>query len=182
MHLLLGHRMSYRIKNWMSVFSALMKSLCQRQNVLATDTSRKRGRKDFVSPKLVAALDRCQLSIRDSVYIIQATVEALGFSTDEHPIDKSSIQMIQSQMMARAKDIKSDFQDHVPDVSTVHWDGKLLPGLNVRSPKEERLRSLIIWKKELLLAVPKLDSSSGKLKPRSFWMRCMIGTSMIKCK
>ena len=39
--------------------------------------------------------------------------------------------------MARAKHIKTDFQDHVPDVITVHWDGKLLQGLNVRSPKEE---------------------------------------------
>ena len=89
-------------------------------------------------PKLVAALDRCQLSIRDSIYIIQATVEALDVSTDEHPINKSSIQRIQSQMrMARAKDMKTDFQDCVPDVITVHWDGKLLPGLDIISPKEE---------------------------------------------
>ena len=128
--------MSYHIRNWMSVFSAMMKSLCQRhQTLLGTDTSRKKGRKDFVSPKLVAALDRCKLGIRGSVYIIQARVEALGFSTDEHPINKSSIQRIQSQMrMARAKDIKTDFQDRVPDVITVHWDCKLLPGLDVRSP------------------------------------------------
>ena len=79
-------------------------SLPETSNIVATDTSRKRRRKDFVSPKLVAALDRCQLSIRDSVYIIQATVEVLGFSTDEHPINKSSIQRIQSQMrMTRAR-------------------------------------------------------------------------------
>ena len=60
-------------------------------------------------------------------------MEALGFSIDEHPINKSSIQRIRSDMrMARAKDIKTDFQDRVPDVITVHWDGKLLPGLDVR--------------------------------------------------
>ena len=65
-------------------------------------------------------------------------MEALGFSTDEHPINKSSIQSIRSQMrMEIAKDIKTDFQDRLPDVVTVHWDGKLLPGLDVRSPKEE---------------------------------------------
>ena len=104
-----------------SFHSSDEESLPETSNVVATDTSRKRGRKDFASPKFVAALDRCQLSIRDSVYIFQATVEALGFSTDEHPINKSSIQMIRSQMrMARAKDIKTDFQDHVPDVITVH--------------------------------------------------------------
>ena len=78
LHLLLRHRMSYHIKNWMSVFLALMKSLCQRLQTLEQLTRPgKSGRKDFVSPKLVAALDRCQLSIRDSVYIFQATVEAL---------------------------------------------------------------------------------------------------------
>ena len=81
-----------------SFFSSNEESLPETSSVVATDTSRKRERKDFFSPKLVAALDRCQLSIRDSVYIIQATVEALGFSTDEHPINKSSIQRIRSQM------------------------------------------------------------------------------------
>ena len=71
-------------------------------------------------------------------------MEALSFRTDEHPINKSSIQKIRSQIrMARAKDIKTDFQDRVPDVITVHWDGKLLPGLDVKSPKEERLPVLI---------------------------------------
>ena len=144
-------------------------SLPEISNVVATDRSRKRGRKDFVSLKLAAALDRSQLSIRDSVYSIQATVEALGFSTDEHPINKSSIQRIRSQIrMARAKDIKTDFQDHEPDVITVHWDGKLLSGLDVRSPKEERLLVLISFEeKEQLLSVPKLDSSPGKAQAKA---------------
>ena len=70
--------------------------------------------------------------------------------------------MIRSQMrMTRVKDIKTYFQDRVPDVITVHC--KLLPGLDVRSPKEERLPVLISFEaKKLLPAVPKLDSSSGK--------------------
>lgn len=129
---------------------------------VATETSG--GRKDFISPKLIAALDRCQLSIRDSVYILQAAVEALGLSVDEYPINKSSIQRVRSQMRKeRAEAIKTDFQNHVPDIVTVHWDGKLLPGLDFRSSKEERLPVLISFDdKEQLLAVPKLDSSSGK--------------------
>ena len=88
-------------------------------------------------------------------------MEALGFSTDKHPFNKSSIQTIRSQIrIARAKDIKTDFHYRVPDVITVHFDGKLLPGLDVRSPKEELLPVLISFEeKELLLVVPKLDSS-----------------------
>lgn len=127
-------------------------------------TITKRGRKDFISPKLVAALDRCQLSIRDSVYILQAAVEALGLSCDEFPINKSSIQRIRTQTRKnRAESIRSDFKNNVPEVVTVHWDDKLLPGLDVRSSKEERLPILISFgDKEQLLAVPKLESSSGK--------------------
>ena len=70
--------------------------------------------------------------------------------------------------MARAKDIKTDFQDRVPDVITVHCDGKLLPGLDIRSPKQELLPVLISFEeKELLLAVPKLKSSSGKAQAKA---------------
>ena len=45
---------------------------------------------------ILSSLDRCQLSIRDSVDIFQATVEALGLST--YPINKSSIQVIRTRM------------------------------------------------------------------------------------
>ena len=91
-----SHELSHQELD-VSFLSSDEESLPETSKVVATDTSRKKGRKDFVSPKLVAALDRCQLSIRDSVYIIQAKVEALGFSTDEHPINRSSIQRTRFQ-------------------------------------------------------------------------------------
>lgn len=127
-------------------------------------TSTKRGRKDLITPKLVAALDRCQLSIRDTVYVLQAVIEALDLNSDEFPINKSSIQRIRTQSRKiRAGTIKTDFQNNVPDVVTVHWDGKLLPGLDIRSLKEERLPILVSFDdREQLLAVPKIESSSGK--------------------
>ncbi|GBM34003.1 hypothetical protein AVEN_166436-1 [Araneus ventricosus] len=50
----------------------------QNQDVL------KRGTKNFITPKLVASLDRCQLSVRYSVHIIHAVVEALGHNTEEY--------------------------------------------------------------------------------------------------
>ncbi|GBN63238.1 hypothetical protein AVEN_79665-1 [Araneus ventricosus] len=54
----------------------------QNQDVL------KSGTKTFITPKLVASLDRCQLSVRDSVYVIHAAVEALGHNTEECIINK----------------------------------------------------------------------------------------------
>ena len=68
-----------------------------------------------------SSLDRCQLSIRDSVYIFKATVEALGLSCDDYPTNKSSIHVIRTQMSKdRAESIKPDFHNNVPEVVTVH--------------------------------------------------------------
>lgn len=138
-------------------------STSQSQSVTSLSAT-KRGRTCFITPKLVAVLDRCQLSVRDSVYILQAVVEALGLSCEEFSINKSSIQRIRTQMRKeRAESIKTDFQNNVPEIVTIHWDGKLLPGLNVTGTKEERLPILISFgEKDQLLAVPKLDSSTGK--------------------
>ncbi|KAG8235093.1 hypothetical protein J437_LFUL014425 [Ladona fulva] len=49
-------------------------------------TSRITMRKNVFIPKLVAALDMCQLSMKDSVFIPEATIEALGYNTDEFPV------------------------------------------------------------------------------------------------
>lgn len=127
------------------------------------EAATKRGRKDIITPKLVAALDRCQLSVRDSVYILEATVEALGLSADNFPINKSSIQRIRTKARKiRAEAIKIDFQNNSPEVVTVHWDGKLLPALNQIKCTEERLPIIITFgNKEQILAVPKLKNSSG---------------------
>jgi len=128
-------------------------------------------KKNFITSKLVAALDRCQLSVRDSVFILQATIEALGYNTDEYPISKSTIQRIRTaKRKERAESIKIDFKNKVPDVVTVHWDGKLLPALNARNSKEERLPIVVSFgNKEQLIAVPKLDSSTGREQAHAVW-------------
>lgn len=128
-------------------------------------------KKNFITSKLVAALDRCQLSVRDSVFILQATIEALGYNTDEYPISKSTIQRIRTEKRKeRAKSIKIDFKNEVPDVVTVHWDGKLLPALNARNSKEERLPIVVSFgNKKQLIAVPKLDSSTGREQAHAVW-------------
>lgn len=134
-------------------------------------TSKSVMRKDFITPKLVAALDRCQLSTRDSVFILEATIDALGFNIDEFPISKSSIQRIRTEKRKeRAENIKIDFQNEVPDVVTLHWDGKLLPALSARKSKEERLPIVISYGlKEQLIAVPRLENSTGKEQAQAIW-------------
>lgn len=55
------------------------------------------------------------------MFILQATVEVLGYSTDEYPKNKSSIQRIcTTKRKKRAEAIQIDFKNEVPDVVTVH--------------------------------------------------------------
>ncbi|GBO22534.1 hypothetical protein AVEN_148357-1 [Araneus ventricosus] len=84
-------------------------------------TSKYVMRKHFITPKLVVALDRCQLSMGDSVFKLEATVDALGCNIDEFPISKSSIQRIRTEKRKeREENIKIDFQNKEPDVVTLH--------------------------------------------------------------
>ncbi|GBO40753.1 hypothetical protein AVEN_212019-1 [Araneus ventricosus] len=64
---------------------------------LEPGTSKSVMKKDFITPKLVVALDRCQLSMRDSVFILQATIDAVRCNIDEFPIRKSSIPRIRTE-------------------------------------------------------------------------------------
>ncbi|GBN69324.1 hypothetical protein AVEN_36030-1 [Araneus ventricosus] len=134
-------------------------------------TSKSVMREDFTTAKLVVALDRCQLSMRDSVFILEASIDALGCNIDEFPISKSSIQRIRTEKRKeRAENVKIDFQNKVPGVVTLHSDGKLLPALSARKSKEERLPIVISYElKEQLIAVPRLDNSTGKEQAQAFW-------------
>ncbi|GBO44033.1 hypothetical protein AVEN_162617-1 [Araneus ventricosus] len=134
-------------------------------------TSKSVMRKDFITPKLVAALDRCQLSMRDSVFILETSIDALGCNIDEFPISKSSIQRIRTEKRKeRAKNIKIDFQKEVLNVVTLHWDGKLLPALCAQKSKEECLPIAISYGlKEQLIAVPRLNNSTGKEQAQAVW-------------
>ncbi|GBP39613.1 hypothetical protein EVAR_26696_1 [Eumeta japonica] len=89
--------------------------------IAQADINKTSTSKNFITPKLVTALDRCQLSMRNSVYIIEATSEALGLNTDEYSISKSTIQTIcTKKRKERAEAIKVDSQNDLPDTVTVH--------------------------------------------------------------
>ncbi|GBM28080.1 hypothetical protein AVEN_66565-1 [Araneus ventricosus] len=128
-------------------------------------------RKDFITPKLVAALDRCQLSMGDSVFVLKATIYSLGCNIDEFPRNKSSIQRIRTEKRKeRVENTKIDFQNEVPDAVALHWDGKLLPVLSARKSMEERFPIVISYGlKKQLIAVPRLDKSTSKEQAQSIW-------------
>lgn len=122
-----------------------------------------RGRQSFITPKLVGVLDRCQLSIRDAVYVLSATAEALGHDINKLVINQTSIH--RSRLLLREEQalrLKSLFQDHPPLYVTVHWDGKILPALKTTGSKEERLPIVITSGNiEKLISVPILENGTG---------------------
>lgn len=80
---------------------------------------------DIITLKLVAALDRCQLIIRNSVFILEATIETIGCKIDNFPLSKSSfMQKIQMEKLREIKKvIKIDFENDVLDVVISRWYG-----------------------------------------------------------
>ncbi|GBM30022.1 hypothetical protein AVEN_165594-1 [Araneus ventricosus] len=107
--------------------------------------------------------------MRDSVFIFKATVDALGCNIDEFPISKSSIQRIRTEKWKeRAENIKIDFQNEVPDIVTLHCDGKLL-SLSARKSKERFPIVISYGFKKQLIAVPILYNSTGKEQAQAVW-------------
>lgn len=91
----------------------------------------KRATKHFITPKLVAVLDRCRVSARNSIFILQAAAEALGHNLENLIITKTSIHQQREKIRCeRAQNIKAKFKESVQPFLVVHWDGKLLPALS----------------------------------------------------
>ncbi|GBN93361.1 hypothetical protein AVEN_184186-1 [Araneus ventricosus] len=86
------------------------------------------------------------------------------------PISKSSIQRIRTEKRKeRSENIEIDFQNEVPDVVILHWDDKLLSALSARK-SNERLPIVISYVlKKQLIAVPRLDNSTGKEQAQAVW-------------
>lgn len=122
-----------------------------------------RGKINFITPKLAGALDSCQLSIRDAVYVLQATLEALNFNVEEYVINQTSIHRCREiYRRERSELIKLPFKESAPNYVVVHWDGKLLPDTKMRNTTVERLPIVITSTNIEQINVPQLERSTGK--------------------
>ena len=125
-------------------------------------SKRRRAQKQFITPNLVAMLDRCKVSDRDSIGIITTIAQALGHNIDDLIINRTSIRRQRTKHRAElANKLREKFNDCELNAITVHWDGKLLPILK-GTGKIERLPVLISSiGVEKLLGIPTISSSSG---------------------
>ncbi|GBL86848.1 hypothetical protein AVEN_96073-1 [Araneus ventricosus] len=130
-----------------------------------------REMKCFLTPKIMAVLDRLHISQRSAIFILEAVAESLGHNADELAINQNRIQRYREDFRkTKATRIKELFKENESSFVCFHWDGKLLPVLNVRDLKSERLPIIVTYKdEEKLLGMPKLENSLGKEQVMAVW-------------
>ncbi|XP_076029814.1 uncharacterized protein LOC143018341 [Oratosquilla oratoria] len=80
----------------------------------------------YMSPELVAALDRTKTSNRGAVHLVEATVSSLGHDKATLALNRESIRRSRrSHRALLAEEIKKNFSPDTPLI--VHWDGKIVP-------------------------------------------------------
>jgi hypothetical protein len=124
-------------------------------------TKNKCKRKDIISQKVSAVLDRTSTSIRTSTMILASVVNEVGCATPSTVLSKSTVHRQRQRYRRKAAEqIKNDF---VPCKSVVHWDGKMLPDVTGEDHGSvDRLPVLIsslVDGSTKLLGVPKSNGS-----------------------
>ncbi|CAG5073392.1 Protein of unknown function, partial [Cotesia congregata] len=119
----------------------------------------KRPKINILTPKLISALDRANVSSRNAMFIIAPILTSVGINIEDTTLSYSTIQ--RTRMMFRkdlAQGLKNDFKTH--DKYVVHWDGKILQDIT-GSKSVDRLPILLTaFGIEQLLGVPKMDSGT----------------------
>ncbi|GBM93677.1 hypothetical protein AVEN_238122-1 [Araneus ventricosus] len=74
-----------------------------------------RGRKCFLTPKIIAVLDRFHISQRSAVFILEAVAESVGHNIDEFVINRNTIQRYREDFRKKkATRIKELFKENEP--------------------------------------------------------------------
>ncbi|GBL94116.1 hypothetical protein AVEN_185068-1 [Araneus ventricosus] len=109
--------------------------------------------------------------MRDYVFILETTIDALGCNIDEFPISNSLIQRIRTEKKEGTREnIKIDFQNKVPDPSDLTFGWQTVAYFECSKIERNRLPIVISYGlKEQLIAVPRLDNSTGNEQAQAFW-------------
>jgi len=121
----------------------------------------KRARKQLLTPRLAAALDKCKISERDCLHLIMAFMEAVSLDPSNYVINRTSIRNQRNIFRKKyTEKIKENFSKLNAQVITVHWDTKLLHDITGRPV--ERLSIIgTSTNIEQLLGVPEIPAATG---------------------
>lgn len=77
------------------------------------DPKTKRG-KNFITARLVAALDKCKVSNGFAVHLLTAVISAFGLKVSDYVVSRSTIERCRKEYREQmAKKIKIDFHENV---------------------------------------------------------------------
>lgn len=129
-----------------------------------------RGTINIMTENVVATLDNCKVSYRNSVRIISAISEALEFDTNNLILNKTSFNEQRKKIREqKALKIQKLFGDVPLTAAVLHWDGKLIPDA-VLCKQVDRVPILISNNgTEKLLSVPALPDGKGKTQAEEIY-------------
>lgn len=77
----------------------------------AQPSTSKRGRKSFLTPRVLGALDKWRISTEAAMHLLTAVAEALGHSIDEYAINIKTLSRLRKEHAEEtAKAVKENFQ------------------------------------------------------------------------
>ncbi|XP_074110901.1 uncharacterized protein LOC141535044 [Cotesia typhae] len=116
---------------------------------------------NILTPALISALDRANVSSRNAMFIIAPVLSSVGVNVEDTTLSYRTIQ--RTRMLLR-KDIaiglKDNFKAH--DKYVVHWDGKILNDISESKFVDHLPIILTAFGTEQLLGVPKMNSGSAE--------------------
>lgn len=122
----------------------------------------KRSRKNLMTSRVTAALDKCKVSDRDAIHIITALLEALSLDINDFVLSRSSVKRAREMLRKEsATSIKSTFSDINLDFVVIHWDSKILTDITGKSNIDRLPVVATAPGIEQLLGVPSLTSCTG---------------------
>lgn len=121
-----------------------------------------RGDANVMTPNVVAALDNCKISYRNSVHIIAVVADALGHDPQTLILNATSFRRIRAQVRKTlAENIKVLFQQAEIEYVTVHFDGKIVPD-TFTGKKIDRFPILVSTGDiQKIIDVPALEDGKG---------------------
>ncbi|XP_031781453.1 uncharacterized protein LOC116416627 [Nasonia vitripennis] len=129
----------------------------------STPPLKRRTTEPIMIAQLATVLDKCKISKRDVMHLLMAAAEAFSINTRNLVLNTSSIhracQNFRKERYEAIKKLAPPLFSGLP--STIHWDGKLLPGY-LRRETTDRLAIIITSNgMEQLLGIPNISSSRG---------------------
>ena len=125
---------------------------------------KRRATEPVITAKLATTLDKCKVSKKNAPHLLVAIAEAYSVDVKNKIINETSVHEARQKYRQERYDI---IKNLVPEIfsnaaTTIHWDGKMLPGI-LRNESSERLAIIITSNGvEQLLGVPAISRSTGQ--------------------